>query len=425
MLVSAKKATSLARIPLAVGQGGSWTNLPDITARVPAAPATQQVAEVDLAPGHYDGVRLGSDETAASFDVSTGKVEPVLLAVAGRSVAAGGVYAGNEAVNLGLGEIAGRYTPLPAFALLDQQGRHVTDADLRGEPLVLAAFHTTCRATCPLYTGMLLQLQQKLGSAIHLVEVTTDPTDTPAVLRAYARRIGARWEFLTGTSQQLSAFWGPLHVELATGDTHTSTLAIADSHGYLRLIYRGVPDTATLPPALTGQLDAQGLSELGHGDGWGTADVLASLKTVESLFQPVRVGGGRAPGFTLPALGSGHVSLASLAGQPVVLSFWATYCAICTSELPQIVKTAAGHPGVALMLVDVRDDPGAARDYLAQLHLHPVVAEDGDGQVAARYGVQGLPVTVFIRPDGLLAGSYVGQIDPATLDAQMSQLAGG
>jgi cytochrome c biogenesis protein CcmG/thiol:disulfide interchange protein DsbE len=339
-------------------------------------------------------------------------------------VAPGGVYAGDEAVNLGLGEISGRYAQLPAFALRDQRGVAITNADLRGAPTIIAAFHTTCRATCPLYTGLFLQLQQQSALRdVRLVEVTTDPADTPGVLAAYAKRIGAHWEFLTGTPAQLTAFWTPLQVQLSTVDAHASTLAIADSHGYLRLVYRGVPDMATLPPALAGQLDPLGLSELGHGDGWGAADVVASLKTVEDLFQPARVASGPAPGFQLSLLNGGSVSLGALQGQPVVVSFWASYCTVCTTELPALIQAAQGQPGVVLLLVDERDDPGAARSFLAHLHLHPLVAVDADGKVGERYGVGGLPATYFVRPDGSLAGAYLGQIDPATMAAKMSELA--
>lgn len=425
VLISARTATHVENLPLAIHSAGGWRSLPVVSGAVAAAPDTTQVAEAEVPAGDYDAVRLGSSEAPGGFTVRAGKVEPVLLALNGRSVAPGGVYAGNEAVNLGLGEISGRYTALPHFELRDQRGLRVTDADLRGAPTVIAAFHTTCRATCPLYTGLLLQLQRQTGAAgVHLVEVTTDPADTPALLTAYAKRVGARWEFLTGTADQLQAFWAPLQVQLSTADAHASTLAISDSHGYLRLVYRGVPDIATLPPALSGQLDPLGLSQLGHGDGWGSAEVAASLRTVEDLFQPVKTVSGTAPGFKLPLLNGGTVSLGALQGQPVVISFWATYCAVCRTELPQLVEAAQAHPGVVLMLVDERDDTDSARAFLAGLRLHPLTGLDTDGRVGSKYGVTGLPATFFVRADGTLAGAYLGQIDSATMAAKMAELAG-
>lgn len=425
VLLSARTATHVKKLPLAVHSSGGWTSLPEVSAAVAAAPETTQVAEVNLPPGTYDGVRLGSADTEGAFELRSGQVEPVLLALDGAGVAPGGVYAGNEAVNLGLGEIAGRYTALPDFRLQDQRGVSVTAADLRGAPAIIAAFHTTCRATCPLYTGLLLQLQRQTKLAgVHLVEVTTDPADTPATLAAYARRVGARWEFLTGTQDQLQAFWAPLQVQLSNEDAHASTLAITDSHGYLRLVYRGVPDVATLPPVLSGQLDPLGLSQLGHGDGWGSAEVAASLRTVEDLFQPVKTATGPAPGFKLDLLNGGSVSLGALQGQPVVVSFWASYCTVCTTELPQLVDAAQRQPGVILLLVDERDDSNAARSFLAKLHLHALTAVDADGAVGSKYGVSGLPATFFVRPDGTLAGAYLGQIDASTMTAKMTELAG-
>ena len=423
VLLSSRAPARVTKLPLAVHSGGGWLNLPALTASVPAAPANVQAAEVDIPSGAYDEVRLGSSETAGGFVLPEGGVQPLLLALRGGSVAPGGVYAGNEAVNLGLGEIAGRYTPLPPFTLEDQHGTRVTPADLSGAPTIIAAFHTTCRATCPLYTGLLLQLQKERSAAgVHLVEVTTDPGDTPAVLDAYAKRVGAHWEFLTGTADQLQAFWAPLQVQLSNVDAHASTIAIADSHGYLRLVYRGVPDVATLPPALSGQLDPLGLSQLGHGDGWGSAEIAASLKTVEDLFQPVKLATGSAPGFRLELLNGGRVSLGGLQGSPVVVSFWASYCTVCTTELPQLVEAAQRQPGVVLLLVDERDDANAARSFLAHLRLHPLTAVDPDGKVGGQYGVSGLPATFFVRADGTLAGAYLGQIDAATMAAKMGEL---
>ena len=77
-----------------------------------------------------------------------------------------------------------------------------------------------------------------------------------------------------------------------------------------------------------------------------------------------------------------------------------------------------------LLLIEERDDAGAARSFLAGLHLHPLTGLDADGKVGSKYGVTGLPATFFVRPDGSLAGAYLGQIDGATMAAKMAELAG-
>src|SRR5207249_11941641 len=137
--------------------------------------------------------------------------------------------------------------------------------------------------TCPQYTARFSQLAKKIPASVTLAEVTTDPdVDTPAVLLDYRNRTGATWEFATGTRDQLASFWKPFGVELASGDTHTSTLALIDRHGYIRLVYRGAPKVGNdIPPSLVATLSPQGLKQLASGgDGWGAPDVLQALSTI-------------------------------------------------------------------------------------------------------------------------------------------------
>src|SRR5205807_3123429 len=107
-------------------------------------------------------------------------------------------------------------------------------------------------------------------------------TGTQATLNRYAHSSGAKWAVATASREALQAFWKPFAVDLASGDTHTSTLAVVDRHGYVRLVYRGVPNVGhDIPPALAQTLSAQGLHELASGgDGWGSPDVLQALLTI-------------------------------------------------------------------------------------------------------------------------------------------------
>ncbi len=68
------------------------------------------------------------------------------------------------------------------------------------------------------------------------------------------------------------------------------------------------------------------------------------------------------------------------------------------------------------MLVDERDDAGAARQFLSGLHVRLPVASDPDGSIGARYRVAGFPATIFVRADGSIASSRLGQLDESTLE---------
>src|SRR5215208_2688366 len=94
----------------------------------------------------------------------------------------------------------------PALTLTRQDGAPLSLIDLRGKVVLLTFIYTSCTDTCPLLTGKLASLQERLGpdfgSHVHFLSITVDPErDTPDVLRAYGQRFRADpagWAFLTG-----------------------------------------------------------------------------------------------------------------------------------------------------------------------------------------------------------------------------------
>jgi cytochrome oxidase Cu insertion factor (SCO1/SenC/PrrC family) len=405
--------------------GGQWVALGDVSGAVPAAPQERDLKAVSLRVGTYDGVRLGSDMQSVSITITAGQVAPLLLGIENGHLIPGAAYAGNDEVNLGLGELAGKFVAMPSFELVDQAGRAFNPATTAGKDLVIAAFHTTCHETCPLYTALFLQIAKNMPAGIALAEVTTDPsTDTHSVLADYALRVGANWTFATGSADALTAFWKPFGVQLASGDTHVSTLAIVDRHGYVRLVYRGVPDVGSaVPPALLAGMSASGLQQLAsHGDGWGAPDVLKALLTIAGPRQSTPTPGGKAPPFTLTGTDGRQVTLAGLAGRPAVINFWATYCPPCRAEMPLLQRQVGSQSGVQLVLVNEGDSSRAAREFLDSVGVRQPALLDTDLGVGHAYGAVALPMTVFIRADGTIAARHIGQLDAAVLASYVSNL---
>ena len=425
VVAAGRGATTLPPSTLMLRQGdGSWVTVGSISGRVPAAPDQTQLMASALPVGVYDHVRLGDDAYSVTVEVSAGHVEPLLLGIAEGRLVAGAVYAGNDDVNLGLGELSGRFVAMPAFALVDQAGGPFNLAAIAGKDVVIAAFHTTCHETCPLYTALYLQLAKRVPATVQLVEVTTDPaTDTPTVLAQYAKGVGAGWTFATGTAAQVASFWRPFGVDLATGDTHTSTLALVDRHGYIRLVYRGVPKVGSdIPPSLVTLLSAQGLAQLASGgDGWGAPDVLRALTTIVGAEQSPPTGGGKAPAFTLTSTVGANVSLADFAGKPLVINFWATYCPPCKAEMPML-ETAVPRAGARLLLINEGESSATASSFLAQIGLDQPSLLDANLSVGRLYGLSALPMTIFIKPDGTIDRRQIGQLDNRVLEAELSIL---
>jgi cytochrome oxidase Cu insertion factor (SCO1/SenC/PrrC family) len=420
-----KTAGSIAPTSLELHGKAGWTALGLVSGAVPAAPDQRELLALPVAAGSYDGVRVGDDQASLPVVVAAGQVEPILLGLEAGHLLPGAAYAGNDQVNLGLGELSGKFVAMPAFSLQDQQGHAFDSSTTAGSDLVIAAFHTTCHQTCPLYTALFFQLQKHLPPGVLLAEVTTDPgTDTPSVLDSYGRSIGASWTFATAPADALAAFWKPFGVQLASGDSHVSTLALVDRHGYVRLVYRGVPDVGNdIAPPLVNTLGAEGLKELAsHGDGWGAPSVLESLLTITGPEQVAPGGGGRAPGFTLTDTEGRKVALADFAGEPLVINFWASYCPPCRAEMPLLQRRVTASSRVRLVLVNEGDSSQGARDFLSAVGIQQPALLDSNLAVGRAYGVVPLPTTVFVRADGSIAGRQVGELDDRVLAAWLSTL---
>jgi len=425
VVAAGSSAGTLPSTPVRLHGSAGWATLGSVAGDYPAAPGQRELLAVSVVAGRYDGIALGSDSSVATIEVSSGQVEPVLLGIDGGHVSQGAVYAGNDELNLGLGELSGKFVALPPFTLTDQDGRAFDSAHVAGHDLVIAAFNTTCHQTCPLFTALFFQLQKRVPGGVSLVEVTTDPgTDKPAVLKSYAQSIGAGWTFATGATDALASFWKPFGVDLASGDTHVSTLALVDRHGFVRLVYRGVPNVGhDLPPALVTSLDANGLHELASGgDGWGSPDVLSALLTITGPELPVAAAGGRAAAFSLTSTAGSTVSLGSLAGHPLVINFWASYCPPCRAEMPMLQRVMRGQTSAQLVLVDEGDGRDAAVKFLESVGVTQDALLDSDLSVGRQYGAIALPTTVFVNADGTIAGRQIGQLDERVLTAQLATL---
>ncbi len=131
-----------------------------------------------------------------------------------------------------------------------------------------------------------------------------------------------------------------------------------------------------------------------------------------------------APAFALPSLTNSPatISLASLRGRPLVINFWASWCVPCRTEMPLLEKAfRAEHGRVQFLGIDSNDTPGAARAFLKQIGVTYPAVSDGGGSVAIRYGLFGLPTTVFISASGAIVGRSIGELHPNSLPTALRE----
>jgi cytochrome c biogenesis protein CcmG/thiol:disulfide interchange protein DsbE len=135
--------------------------------------------------------------------------------------------------------------------------------------------------------------------------------------------------------------------------------------------------------------------------------------------------GRRAPDFTLRTLDSGGtIRLSDFRGQVVVVNFWASWCAACREEHPNLVAAWERYRdrGVVLLGIDYQDSRAAALAYMAELGGDWPVLDDPGGRTAIAYGVYGVPETFFIGRDGVIAYKRVGASSYQLLTDQIHRL---
>ena len=119
------------------------------------------------------------------------------------------------------------------------------------------------------------------------------------------------------------------------------------------------------------------------------------------------------PDLSLPCLAGGpDVPLARLAGVPLVLNAWASWCGPCRAELPAFerVAEAARQGSVRVLGVDTEDAPASGLAFAAARGVHIPSVLDGSGALRTSRHIAGLPFTLFVRPDGSVASVHVGPL---------------
>jgi cytochrome c biogenesis protein CcmG/thiol:disulfide interchange protein DsbE len=132
-----------------------------------------------------------------------------------------------------------------------------------------------------------------------------------------------------------------------------------------------------------------------------------------------------APEFTLRDLAGAELSLSELRGRPVLVDFWATWCAPCERQV-QVLNAFHEAHGDRIPVLGIAVDVDGAKT------VPPFVAEHdlryrvllGDERLAQEYQAFGFPTLYVIRPDGTIHSAHVGVVTPEALAAAVAEWAG-
>jgi len=156
-----------------------------------------------------------------------------------------------------------------------------------------------------------------------------------------------------------------------------------------------------------------------------SALILALCSTVSSADdQP-----SSAPLFaaTLNDLDDKPVALERYRGKPLVVNFWARWCAPCRAEIPELIKFRAAHQGkIEILGIGIEDKAEPAKEFARAYEMnYPVfVAKDkGIPLMQALANTRGgLPYTLFIDRRGQVVKVKLGQIRQADLNGMAEVL---
>jgi cytochrome c biogenesis protein CcmG/thiol:disulfide interchange protein DsbE len=118
---------------------------------------------------------------------------------------------------------------------------------------------------------------------------------------------------------------------------------------------------------------------------------------------------GPLPGLSSAALKTGHAS---------ILNVWASWCAPCAAEIPQLIELA--QQGVPLFGIDYKDTSEAARGFLAR-HGNPfrAIGADEKGLTAVDLGVYGVPETFIVDGAGIVVYRFPGPLTPEVVSEKI------
>lgn len=133
------------------------------------------------------------------------------------------------------------------------------------------------------------------------------------------------------------------------------------------------------------------------------------------------------PSFQLPDLeGKVHAST-EFVGKPVLIDFWATWCATCKESVPELAKLKAKYAAKGLQIVSISVDKGSkgkVEKTAKKLGITWQILLDPESTQAATFAYAGVPSLYLFDAQGKFVTSFTG-FDPAqekALDAALSKL---
>lgn len=117
----------------------------------------------------------------------------------------------------------------------------------------------------------------------------------------------------------------------------------------------------------------------------------------------------KAPEFQLPTQ-NGNIDLSALQGKVIYVDFWASWCRPCKNSFPWMIamKQRFQDKPFEIIAINLDNDKALADEFLASQAINFPVGFDPEARIAESYGVEGMPSSFLIDPQGKLRTRYTG-----------------
>ncbi len=151
----------------------------------------------------------------------------------------------------------------------------------------------------------------------------------------------------------------------------------------------------------------------------GLLPVLAVLLLLGASSLPAQYETTEAVDFTLPALGGGDVSLSDFRGQWVVVNYWATWCAPCRKEMPELSELHEQRPDVTVLGLAFEDvEDNQYEEFLEAAPVsYPILKVDVYAPPEPFGTPKVLPTTIILDPEGRAVKAFLGPVTRASIEA--------
>ena len=159
------------------------------------------------------------------------------------------------------------------------------------------------------------------------------------------------------------------------------------------------------------------------GGGWILYSRTPQTASVVDL-PPLPVKGHPAPEISLVSTAGQPMALSDFQGQPVVINFWATWCAPCRAETPELqdIHRELGDQVVIFSVNMTQQDNGDVPAFIEEFGVTFPVVLDTEGVAETDYQIRGLPTTVFVDTAGVIQEVFTGPVNKAYIESKLPDL---